>query len=304
MSAFILHHFDASPFAEKIRLVFGLKQSRWQSVQIPMIMPKPDLIALTGGYRKTPVLQIGADVYCDTLLIAQEIEARQPLPTIFPAGRRGMTLALGRWSDKAFFEPGAALSMGENPQVPEAVINDRKQFFNFMDFSKLSESLPAARWQFRAHAALLEDELGDGRDYLEGDSPGYTDVLGWFPVWMAQANVPSAHELLAPFPKLHQWSARMAAVGHGDRKDIDADAALSIARDSNPDDDGDVSADNPFGLGRGDRVAVSADDYGQDTVTGELLHLDLRRITIRREDPRVGRLNVHFPAIGFRVAAQ
>ena len=29
-------------------------------------MPKPNLTALTGGYRKTPVLQIGADIYCNS----------------------------------------------------------------------------------------------------------------------------------------------------------------------------------------------------------------------------------------------
>ncbi len=302
MSAFILHHFDASPFAEKIRLVFGLKKSIWQSVQIPMIMPKPDLTALTGGYRKTPVLQIGADIYCDTLLIAQEIEARQPLPSIFPRGRRGLTLALGRWSDKAFFEPGAALSMGENPQVPDAVINDRKAFFNFMDFSQLAESLPAARWQFMAQAALLEDELSIGVDYLDGDRPGYTDVLGWFVVWMAKANIPSANELLAPFPLLNAWSNRMANVGHGKQTDISADEAIQVAADSTPADEGSVT-DNPLGLSHGQQVAVSADDYGQDAVTGTLLHLDLQRITLRREDARAGALNIHFPAIGFRVEA-
>ena len=46
----------------------------WRSVEIPMVMPKPELMPLTGGYRKTPVLQIGAEVYCDTSLILAEIE--------------------------------------------------------------------------------------------------------------------------------------------------------------------------------------------------------------------------------------
>ena len=69
----ILHHFNASPFSEKIRLVMGLKGLNWVSVVIPSIMPKPDLTPLTGGYRRTPVLQIGADIYCDTQLILREI---------------------------------------------------------------------------------------------------------------------------------------------------------------------------------------------------------------------------------------
>ena len=302
MTDFILHHHDPSPFAEKIRLVFGLKQLAWQSVQIPMIMPKPDLTALTGGYRKTPVVQVGADVYLDSLLIAQEIEARVPEPTLFPAGRRGLTLALGRWSDKAFFEPGAALSMGENPAVPEAVIDDRKQFFNFMDFDQLADALPQARFALQAQLALLEDALGE-HDYLDGTRPGYTDVLGWFPVWMVRNNVPSADSLLAPFPRIASWSQRMLEVGHGQRTDIDPAVALDIARAATPGDGGEV-ADNPFGLSRGDAVIVSADDYGRDDIAGTLLHLDHHRITLRREDPRAGALNLHAPASGFAVRRQ
>ena len=70
MAELVLHHFDWSPYAEKVRVLLGIKGLAWRSVQIPMVMPKPDLTALTGGYRKTPVLQVGADIYCDTSLIA------------------------------------------------------------------------------------------------------------------------------------------------------------------------------------------------------------------------------------------
>ena len=62
MSELILHHYPSSPFAEKTRLMLGYKSLAWKSVIIPMIMPKPDVVALTGGYRKTPILHIGADI--------------------------------------------------------------------------------------------------------------------------------------------------------------------------------------------------------------------------------------------------
>ena len=71
MPMIILHHYEASPFSEKVRAVLGYKQLEWQSVLIPRIMPKPDLVALTGGYRKTPVMQIGRDIYADTHLITR-----------------------------------------------------------------------------------------------------------------------------------------------------------------------------------------------------------------------------------------
>ena len=84
MTDLILHHYWTSPFAEKVHLLMGFKQLSWRSVIIPRVMPKPDLTALTGGYRKTPVLQVGADIYCDTALIAQRLEQAKATPALFP----------------------------------------------------------------------------------------------------------------------------------------------------------------------------------------------------------------------------
>ena len=74
----ILHHYDASPFSEKVRLVLGLKRLAWHSVLVPEVMPKPDYVPLTGGYRRVPALQIGAHVHCDTARILAELVARHP----------------------------------------------------------------------------------------------------------------------------------------------------------------------------------------------------------------------------------
>ena len=60
--AIILHHYDTSPFSEKVRVLFGFKGMAWTSVHVPNMMPKPDFTPLSGGYRRTPALQIGADV--------------------------------------------------------------------------------------------------------------------------------------------------------------------------------------------------------------------------------------------------
>ncbi len=65
----ILHHYPQSPVSEKVRIAFGMKDLAWHSVEIPRLPPKPDLMPLTGGYRMTPVMQVGADVFCDSLCI-------------------------------------------------------------------------------------------------------------------------------------------------------------------------------------------------------------------------------------------
>src|SRR5215469_13176395 len=87
--ALILQQYAESPFSEKVRKLFALKHLAWRAVEQPSIMPKPDLVPLTGGYRRIPVLQVGADIYCDSQLIARTLERRHPTPTIYPDGSEG-----------------------------------------------------------------------------------------------------------------------------------------------------------------------------------------------------------------------
>jgi glutathione S-transferase len=301
MSELILHHFDYSPFAEKVRLALGFKGLAWRSVQIPMIMPKPDLMPLTGGYRKTPVLQIGADIYCDTRLIARELERRFPRPTLFPNGNRGLSLALTHWADTAFFEPGAGLSMALTEQVPEAVITDRKQFFNFMNFERLKEDVPHMLSQLRGHLALLEEQLSDGRAFVLGTEPGWADIACYFPVWMARTFVPACGPMLEAALKICVWEERVRAKGHGQRTDIDAGAALDTARDSVAASGKGVDASDPLKLSAGTRVSVSPDDYGKVPVTGDLITLTVDEVAVKRTDARVGEVVTHFPRLGYRI---
>ena len=104
MDDLILHHYPASPFAEKIRLILGLKKLAWKEVIIPMVMPKPDVIALTGGYRKTPLLQIGADIYCDTALIARKLDHIAPAPGLHPREQAATVMLLAQWADSVLFQ--------------------------------------------------------------------------------------------------------------------------------------------------------------------------------------------------------
>jgi len=303
MADIILHHFDLSPFAEKARLALGFKGLAWRSVQIPLIMPKPDLEALTGGYRKTPVMQIGADIYCDTQRIAAELERRYPEPSLFPDGNEGLAFALSAWSDKAFFEPGAGLSMGTNAEIPEPLLEDRKAFFNFMDFDTLADSLPHLYGQLRSHLALVDRQLADGRTYLLGEQPGWADILAYFPVWMSRGNIADIEGVLAPFNSLAAWADRVAGFGHGERTEMEAEEALQIARDTPTETATEVDADDPLQLAAGNRVTVAPDDYGIVPVAGELVRLTVDDIAIRREDPRAGEVVVNFPRRGYKVEA-
>ncbi len=301
MTDIILQHFDISPFAEKIRLALGLKGLAWQSVQIPLVMPKPDLTALTGGYRKTPVMQIGADIYCDTQCIAVELERRFPTPSLFPQGSRAMSLAMSQWSDGAFFQPGSGLSLGTNEGLPDDIIEDRSAFFSYLDFSTLQEQLPHLYSQFCAHLHLLDDMLSDGREFLLGGAPGWVDILGYFPVWMCRGNISNAADLLAPLPSLTAWEARVSAIGHGQRTELSANDALDIARAGTSTTEARIEDDTWPALAAGDRVTVTPTDYGAVPVSGELVIHSHSEIAIRRNDPRAGEVVVHFPRAGYQL---
>ena len=296
----ILHHFDASPFSEKVRLLFGLKGLAWRSVEIPSLMPKPDYTPLTGGYRKTPAMQIGADVYCDTQVILAEIERRWPAPG---AVRGGMDWAINLWADRLFFQTTVPIIFGEiGEHVPEAFIKDREAMSGRpFDVAAMKAAAAPLSGQWRAQAAWLEDQLG-AADWLSGEAPGLADIAAYMNVWFLGRNLPALLDRLAEgLPRLADWRARVAAIGHGERIEMPAAEALAIALASEPGPAPDHDAANPQMLTPGAEVTVMADDYGRDPVRGLLVAASLDRLIIAREDPAVGKVHVHFPRTGFLV---
>lgn len=303
MSGIILHHYDYSPFTQKALRMLGIKGLSWRSVVTPMILPKPDLVLLTGGYRGTPVMQIGADVYVDSQLIAVELEDRFPEPSLFPNGNRGMPLALNAWS-MAFFEAGLHMAIHElSGQWDDAFRKDREALFSKLDFAGIRAHFADACVRLRAHAALIENQLADGRAFLQGDRPGLADIQAFFVPWFTRASMPITHELLAPFPHLLGWEARIDAIGQGTRTEIAAAEAHAEAQAAEPLPSCGVDGDDPLRLAAGTAVEVRPDDYERGAVRGTLYGLRPDRVTVLREDATLGRVAVHFPRLGYSLRA-
>src|SRR5262245_4079897 len=195
MSDVILHHYPMSPFAEKVRAALGIKGLAWRSVTIPRIMPKPDLMPLTGGYRKTPVMQIGADIFCDTQIILREIERRHPEPAVMP--NAGLSFGLGFWTDKAFFLSAVPLIFGEiGAAVPEAFIKDREKLAPDRPFNlqQMKAVAPIMKDQYRAHLSFLDAQLKDGRAFVSpttgGGKPTVSDAHCHMNLWFLKNAVP------------------------------------------------------------------------------------------------------------------
>jgi glutathione S-transferase len=302
----IFHHFDASPFSEKIRFVFGLKQLAWRSVRVSPIMPRPDLTPMTGGYRRTPTMQIGADIFCDTRVILREIEARHPEPTLLPRGVAGMATALGMWTDRAFFQNTVNLVFGTlGDQVAREFIEDRERLRGGkFDISGMKAALPQMRDQFRAHVDWIETQLTSaGGEWLFG-AVSLADVHAYMNVWYVTTRLPGGEALLQEFPRVRAWAARAKNIGHGARGEIGSAEALEIAALSRPTSPIIADPGDPNGFGPGDRVTVTPDDYGRIPVAGEIVSLSAQHIAIRRREERAGEIVVHFPRAGFSIARE
>jgi glutathione S-transferase len=304
LNQLVLHHYPNSPFSEKIRLVLGFKALHWTSVHIPAIMPKPDVVALTGGYRKTPILQIGADIYCDTALIADVIDAIAPTPSLYPNGAAAASRTLAQWADSTLFwaavpytlQPAGLAHMfsGASPDVIEAFGADRRVFRANMPLMRG----PEARAAFDIYLERLEEMLGNQTFFL-GAQPTIADFSVYHCLWFVFRGGSMA-QIFERFRQIAAWRERMHAFGHGSHDELDSGTAVVIAREATPAASTGISADT-HGIATGEKVVIAATDTGVDPIEGYLYAASRERISIAREDPRAGRVAVHFPRLGFEL---
>ncbi|MEY4238100.1 MAG: hypothetical protein RL339_701 [Pseudomonadota bacterium] len=298
MPEVVLHHYDTSPFSEKVRICLGIKGLAWSAVDQPVIMPKPDLVPLTGGYRRIPVMQIGADIYCDSQLIVRELERRFAQRPLYPAGSAGLANAIEQWCDKAVFQSAVMAIFGSiGDHVDPAFIKDREalrgQPFNVAAMKTLA---PFAITQIKAHAALLAEQLTDGRAFLAGADPCLADAAAYYNFWFVRSFAPGIADQFDDLAGFDAWYGRVTAIGHGKREPMAPAQALEIAALSQPEEAAMLSSD--AGL-NGKTVSLAATDYGRDPIVGTFAGSTHYSLTVARNVPGLGRVNVHVPRLGY-----
>ena len=305
MADLILHHYPTSPFAEKVRLVLGYKNLAWKSVLIPQIMPKPDVQALTGGYRKTPILQIGADIYCDTSLICDVLEHLAPTPSLYPEPGKGLARTLAQWADSTLFWAAMAYNLGPKgaadmfgntpPEVAKAFSDDRRAMSGSMTRLRPADAAAAYKSYLRRLSDMLDDQ-----PFLLGAVPTVADFACYHPLWFTRTRTPSVAGILDLTPAVVDWMARMAAIGHGTMEKFNAADAIAVAAASTPHT---LLTDSTFqddhGIALGSLVTVAAESFGPEATEGELVAATRTHYTLRRIDERAGTVHVHFPRIGY-----
>ena len=309
MTELILHHYPISPFSEKIRLILGHKKLAWKSVIIPPIMPKPDVLALTGGYRKTPFMQVGSDIYCDSALICDVLEHVQPEPTLYPPHLKGVCRVFAQWADTTLFwaamaynfQPrGAASMFADGPaDAARAFGEDRKAMSSGMVRLRPGDATSAYRSYLRRIAHMAEEH-----DFLFGIEPCVADFATYHALWFTRHRVPVVADILAATPAVAEWMDRMAAIGHGGMEKFSSSDAIEVASRTEPMAAGanlliDSGFQDDHAMPLGSRVTVTAESFGPEATEGELVAATRMHYTLRRTDPRAGTIHVHFPRIGY-----
>jgi glutathione S-transferase len=306
MSSLILHHYETSPFSEKVRLILGAKGLAWQSVIVPTMLPKPDVMALTGGYRRTPFMQIGADIYCDTALMCRVIDAMAPHPPLYPGSTRGLAEIVAQWADGSLFWIAVPYTI-QPVSVPYMFAGATPEFLRTFAIDRAAmtpnirrATIPDAAAQLRVYLGRLENMLADGRRFLLGAEPCIADFSAAQSIWFMRRSPPIA-TMLDAYPKLVAWYEHVGAFGHSTETAITSEAAIAIAANAVTHAPGTIDAD--AGFSAGDSITVTPTDYAHDPVAGHLVGLTCDEVVIERIDARAGRVHVHFPRIGFQVLA-
>ncbi|CDH60407.1 glutathione s-transferase [Lichtheimia corymbifera JMRC:FSU:9682] len=301
----ILHWYPASPFSQKVAWALNYKNVDYKTVTIPVIEPRPKRRPLDGGYRKTPILQIGNHVYCDSKRILDEIEKRYPEPSLYPKTRGGQpTEALGkglaRWLDSTLFMTIA--SQFDTSLLPEKFIKDRASFAGQPVFSndpylhsELYGQLELAQQLVPTNSETLwilnTPTLSMADLHLAMDSFFATNVLGG--------------DFVERFPRLSEHMDQVVAAVQFSRTEempaLTADEALAVAkkhRGANAVIENPVSESPKVAVGQ--LVSIIPTDNGKVPSIGKLLTLNTQEIVIEHTNTEADIQSIiHFPTIGF-----
>ena len=299
MSVPILYHYPMSPYSEKLRLTMGLLQRPWLSAQVAAYPPRAALAAVVGGYRRIPVLQIGAHIYCDTRLAFAALMGDE-------SGYLSLTdrdEALRQWAEQeVFFAVIAASShyralryLTRELSILGLLRFLRDRIVMTRDASIIQPDAKTARDVLSSFVSHLGDRLTENA-YLSGPEMGYLDLCCFHPLWMACQIDPRVTARCSS--AVRAWFKKIQDIGHGEfspaTPQIIADA---IAEQT--DFSGGV-VEPPYLVA--EPVTVRPSDYARDASSGMLVSLDGRRIVLERPLSEGGRVFLHFPRHGFEIS--
>ena len=292
----VLYHYPMSPYSEKLRLALGMRGLFWTSVQVAPQPPREVLEQLLGGYRRIPVLQVGAHFYCDTRLAFELLYLEDPTCTDLSADDE----ALRAWAEREIFF--AVFSVVSPTKVVRFLfrrfgvagvwrfIRDRSQMMR--DSTVVALAPDRAREVVKEFIEHLALHLSSRR-CLSGVAPGYLDLCCYHPLWMV-SQIDSS--LLSSWPpSVSQWMERINSLGHGEQLRASRGCVFENIAENQVAFSGTVT--EPYRLG--EFVGVAPSDYARDETCGSLVDINRKRVVISRTLNSGDVIYLHFPRDGF-----
>ena len=298
MTDLILHHYELSPFSEKIRALLGYADLSWQSVSVREFPPRPELDQLTGGYRKIPVAQIGADIFCDTRTISSEIAALAGKPELALENCDPEVRDFVARADLEVFLACVLSANGRNllrrMRRDHSWLHVGRLMFDRINMARKAKVKAAGP---KEAGKVLDEHLQDlehrlERDFLFGDQPNIADFAAYHGLWFIRDASDSSR--LAGYPEVNAWMDRIAAFGHGRPRSISAEEARQQACQNQP-----RALPASRNSSSGKEVTVAPSDYGRHGVAGQLVASTEQCWILARRDDACGTVHVHFPRQGF-----
>ncbi|KAJ9658689.1 hypothetical protein H2198_003567 [Neophaeococcomyces mojaviensis] len=320
----ILFHYPFSPWSQKITAYLSLRGIAYTSCHQPVTLPRPNLNALGVKYRRIPVLSIGRDVYCDTLLMLEKLEQLYPVSENVPGisathpKDKALERLLEKWTDVVVFKYAAAAIPTSFPIMSDKNFIDDRQALWGREWTKdHQDSLRAeALVVLRSNMEFLENDLlSDGQDFINGHSPTLSDIhAGWIFTWLADMPGALDDHIFSQklFPKTYAWFERYKAViakavkdmeASGSVRQLDGDAAVKEILEG-PFGEKQVWVDqqDPTGLKEGDYVNGWPTDTGfSHRDSGNLVGLTTQEVIISSKASNGAEVRVHHPRWNFAV---
>ena len=298
----ILHQYDISPFSQKAQKMLALKGLYWTSIEMPMIAPKPHVEALTGGYRGTPVLQMGADVFVDNWMIARALDDAAPDAPAINARGPLSDGALYAWGERLFTPLLHSALAAYQSQWDADFLADRKRVFPDVDFDTLAAGDLDRHSQVRAYLGAVEAELALCGNYLGGEHADSWDIHVWGMVWMIHSALPDLVPIVEGYSGVVAWYERMVALGTGARTDAEIAVAWESLNAAEPRALPTTAADEPLKAWLGQSVQISAGSADRGAARGRLLAIDHEQVVLAVTPIEGVDAQVWFPRFGYHLS--
>lgn len=298
----ILHQIKRSAYSEKIRLMLDMSGLDWLRVDAPAHTNKREVqrILVDGYSRRLPLLQVGADLYCDTDVITHQLSLMSDIQS-FSKENLGNNQSLAIELEKDVFR----VFLGSIPpaQLLKAYFKD----YTFKDFSGFligrvqsfkGVDLPTMPYKValekkEVYLKKFDEMLKNQMFLLDDNQPCIVDYSLYHHVWYQEIN--NNIHTIEPYKNIMRWFALMKSKRRALAKEVSGQEALLIAKESQPQ----AIPHRMLESKRlGQVVTLRPNDYaGQATlpVTGIVVGEDDHKIILKRESKETGIIHVHFP---------